>query len=362
MSTHAQVDSPCRVLVADDSALMRRILSSSLSRGGFEVIGEAADGDEALEQWQRLRPDVMTLDLQMPGRDGIGVLRALREANTSGSGSVPVVVVSAFSSRHGVRAVDALSEGAFDLVAKPAGGSTLEAFNDELRGKLRAAASMGTASPARTLPRSATPRSALRRPGAPAARTAGTGTPRVVVIACSTGGPRALAQLVPELPTPLGAGGVVVQHMPEGFTGSLAARLDRMSPLRVVEASGDDVLDPGQLVVAAGGSHLHLGEGGRVRLGDEPPIGALRPRADLTIEGIVRLHGPRVLLVVLTGMGRDAELGARAVKAAGGRVLAEAEETCTVYGMPRAVVEAGLADVVLPLHDLPAAIAEEAWC
>jgi two-component system, chemotaxis family, protein-glutamate methylesterase/glutaminase len=180
-----------------------------------------------------------------------------------------------------------------------------------------------------------------------------------VVIACSTGGPRALGELVPALPSPLAAGALVVQHMPPGFTGSLAARLDGASALGVREARHGDVLDPATVLVAPGGSHLRISDDRRLRLSDDAPEGGLRPRADLTIHDAARLFGRRVVLVVLTGMGKDGLDGAAAVKRAGGRVLAEAESTCTVYGMPRAVAEAGLADRVLPLDELAGAIAED---
>jgi two-component system, chemotaxis family, protein-glutamate methylesterase/glutaminase len=184
--------------------------------------------------------------------------------------------------------------------------------------------------------------------------------PSAVVIAASTGGPRALARLVPALPERLGEGTLIVQHMPEGFTGPLAKRLDRESRLHVREAAPGDRLDARTALVAPGGRHLRLDEGRRARISDEPAVDGLRPRADLTIEDVVAGWRDRTVLVVLTGMGRDAAQGARAVREAGGRVLCEAEESCTVYGMPRVVAEAGLADAVMPLDDLPAAIAEVA--
>jgi two-component system chemotaxis response regulator CheB len=179
------------------------------------------------------------------------------------------------------------------------------------------------------------------------------------VIACSTGGPKALAELVPQLPATLGKGTLIVQHMPPGFTHSLADRLDRKSQLTVKEAAAGDKLDPSTALLAPGGSHLRLVRD-ELRLSDEPAVGGLRPRADLTIEDAAETYGRDLVLVVLTGMGKDGLEGARVVKRRGGRVLAEAESTCTVYGMPRAVVEADLADDVLPLPDLPAAIAAEA--
>jgi two-component system, chemotaxis family, protein-glutamate methylesterase/glutaminase len=349
-----------RVVVADDSRLMRRMLADALGRQGFDVVGTAADGDEALDLCRAHRPDALTLDLHMPGLDGLGVLRALRDGKAE---PVPVVVVSAFSPAHGAYAVDALAEGAFDLVAKPALGEPLETFTSELGRKVGEAAHSSRV-------RRWAPRGALRRPRAArtafparprtpalAARRAGTGT--LLVIASSTGGPRALGELIPRLPGRLGAGGLLVQHMPAGFTASLAARLDGASALSVREARTGDVLDAGTLLVAPGGSHLRLSDDRRLRLADDAPKGGLKPRADFTIADAARLFGRRMVLVVLTGMGKDGLEGAAAVKRAGGRVLVEAESTCTVYGMPRAVADAGLADAVLPLDQLADAIAGE---
>jgi two-component system, chemotaxis family, protein-glutamate methylesterase/glutaminase len=339
-----------RIVVADDSPFMRTVLGGALGAAGFDVVGTARDGDEALAQCRATRPDAMTLDLAMPGLDGLGVLRALKE---NGAPDVPVIVVSAFSPAHGARAVDALAEGAFDLVPKPAVGEPFHTFTENLAERLRQAVAQASSAP-------------LVGNGnghaAPAARAAvpATGAPRAVIIAASTGGPRALAQLLPALPAHLGEGTLIVQHMPAGFTGSLAARLDRMSPLHVREAVLGDQLEPGTALIAPGGTHLRLDGARQARLTDEAPVGGLRPRADLTIADVAAGWGERTLLVVLTGMGRDGAQGARAVRAAGGRILCEAAESCTVYGMPRAVIEDGLADVVLPLGELAEAIAAEA--
>jgi two-component system, chemotaxis family, protein-glutamate methylesterase/glutaminase len=346
-----------RVVVADDSRLMRRMLADALGRLGFDVVGTAADGDEALQLCREHRPDALTLDLHMPGLDGLGVLRALRDGKAD---PVPVVVVSAFSPAHGAYAVDALAEGAFDLVAKPVLGEPLETFTSELGRKVAEAAHsrrVRRPAPHGAPRRPAPPLSARPRTPALAARRGGSGT--LVLIASSTGGPRALGELVPRLPAQLGAGGLLVQHMPPGFTASLAARLDGASALSVREARTGDVLDAGSLLVAPGGSHLRLSDDRRLRLTDDAPEGGLKPRADFTISDAARLFGHRVLLVVLTGMGKDGLEGAGAVKRAGGRVLVEAESTCTVYGMPRAVADAGLADAVLPLDQLADAIAGE---
>ena len=183
---------------------------------------------------------------------------------------------------------------------------------------------------------------------------------RVVLIAASTGGPRALGELVPALPAPLGAGTVIVQHLPSGFTAPLARRLDEKAQLRVREAGDGDLLDPHVALLAPGGSHLRLSAAGMATLSDAPEVGGLRPRADLTIADAARAFGEWIVLVVLTGMGTDGLEGAEQVRRRGGRVLVEAESSCTVYGMPRAVEEADLADVVLPLAELSEAIAAEA--
>lgn len=334
-----------RVVVADDSAMMRRIVSSSLSRAGVEIVGSAANGDEALAACERERPDALMLDLTMPGLDGIGVLRALRQ---SGRSSMPVIVVSAFSPSQGARAVDALAEGAFDLVAKPTVGEGLDGFADALVSKVKAATDGRR--------RHQTSDGAVARHRRPQR----TSVARAVLIATSTGGPRALAALVPKLPAPLGLGTLIVQHMPPGFTKSLAARLDQSSALNVREADGGELLDSGVALLAPGGRHMRVATGGRVSVTDEPEIGALRPRADLMISDAAKVFGERTLLVVMTGMGNDGLAGAEEVRRRGGRVLVEAASTCTVYGMPRAVEEARLADEVLPLHELADAIAQEA--
>ena len=339
-----------RVVVADDSRLMRRILADTLGRQGFDVVATAADGDEALAACRTHRPDAMTLDLHMPGMDGIGVLRALKQGK---AGPVPVVVVSAFSPAHGARAVDALAEGAFELVAKPAFGEPMEIFTSELGRKVGDAAHSGRV---RRVGGDGV-RAVARRPEHRRTVVAGK---KLVVIACSTGGPKALGELIPHLPSPLGAGTLIVQHMPPGFTASLATRLDGSSKLDVVEAAGGETLEPGVALLAPGGAHLRLDGLRHAQLSDDAPVGGLKPRADFTIEDAAKLFGPRIVLVVLTGMGRDGLVGAKAVRAAGGRILVEAESTCTVYGMPRAVAEAGLADEILPLDELAAAIAREA--
>ncbi len=352
---------PPRVVVADDSALMRRMVTNLLTKGGVDVVGAAKDGDEALALCERERPDAMTLDLAMPGLGGIDVLKALR---LRGGPQIPVVVVSAFSPSQGARAVDALAEGAFELVPKPASNEEFGAFEQNLLTKITLAVRSRSRWRPSTVARGAAvapPRERSHPAGGPARPRPATGRrlSQVLLIACSTGGPRALAELVPQLPSPLGLGTMIVQHMPAGFTASLASRLDRASHLTVVEAQGGERLAPGVALLAPGGHHLRLGPDGQTVLSDEAPLGGLRPRADLLIEDAARQYRERLLLVVLTGMGNDGLRGAREVRNHGGRILTEAEQTCTVYGMPRAIAEAQLSDEVLPLGQLAHAIATE---
>ena len=249
--------SPARVVVVDDSALMRNIVTRSLTRAGVEVVGSARDGDEALAVCERERPDAMTLDLTMPGLDGLGVLRALRERTDT---NIRVVVVSAFSEAHGARAVDALAEGAFDLVSKPTANEGLDAFIENLGAKVKAAAAsrpnprpsrpVFTLAPRRLLAEAGNENGNGNGAVVPRPAAVGRKVARVVLIATSTGGPRALAAVLPKLPAPLGVGTLIVQHMPAGFTGSLAARLNASSALNVIEAAGGETLDPGTALLA----------------------------------------------------------------------------------------------------------------
>jgi two-component system chemotaxis response regulator CheB len=358
-----------RVVVADDSALMRRIVTNVLTKGGIDVVGAAKDGDEALALCERERPDAMTLDLAMPGLGGIDVLKALKQR---GGPAIPVVVVSAFSPAHGAYAVDALSEGAFELVPKPSGQAEVNGFEQNLLTKILVATKtrrLGAHLRSRVSSNghgagdgAVTARPAPAGNGrlsTPRPRRVGSSVTRALLIATSTGGPRALAEVIPGLPAPLGLGTMIVQHMPAGFTASLAARLDRTSPLNVREAQGGESLEPGVALIAPGGRHLRLTSTGQMALTDDAPLGGLRPRADLLIEDAAAKWGDRLTLVVLTGMGNDGLRGAKEVRRHGGRILVEAEQTCTVYGMPRAIVEAGLADEVLPLDQMAAAITAE---
>lgn len=341
-----------RVVVADDSAFMRRLISDVLARDGMQVVAEAANGREAIDACRQHGPDVLSLDLAMPEVDGIEVLRKLRTMQ-----SLKIVVVSSFSEAGGVRAVDALAEGAFELVPKRASGGKLQDFLDDLLSKIQAASFQPVARNGRkqSLPEPApAPIAPRRRLDAEQAQP---GAKKLALIASSTGGPRALTEVVRKLPEELGQGLVIVQHMPAGFTRSLATRLDSDCSLSIAEAEEGSRIEAGRGWVAPGGQHMRIRRK-RIELTDEAPVAGLRPCADITIADAVASFGGAIALAVLTGMGRDACKGAQLVKEAGGVVIAEHGSTTTVNGMPRAITEAGLADAVLPIEEIGAALVE----
>lgn len=340
-----------RVLIADDSALIRQAVRRVLDADPeIEVIDTARDGLDALLKVESLQPDVVTLDVEMPRLDGLSALKLLMERFPR-----PVIMFSSLTAPGTEATVRALALGAVDFLCKPsvATGAGISALADELVAKVKRAAR------ARVRRITLPPRPTLSRlpsspPPLPLARPAA-GPERLLVIGSSTGGPRALAELTAGLPPDLPCAGIIVQHLPAGFTRSLAERLDQGCALRVAEAQAGAELAMGQLLVAPGDYHLSLA-GTRVVLDQAPRRHGVRPAVDTTLEAAAAVFGPAVLAVILTGMGEDGTEGARAIKAAGGRVLAEAETTCVVYGMPRSVVEAGLADEVVPLDAMAAAI------
>lgn len=347
--------SAVRVVIADDSAFMRRLISDVLTRAGMEVVAIVANGREAIEACKRHKPDVLSLDLAMPEVDGIEVLRTLRSMN-----GMRIVVVSSFSEREGARAVDALAEGAFELVPKQASSGKLQDFLDDLLAKIESAGFLALRENGGRGDGAADGGSYVRLPmrqRIARARAEAAGGLKLVIVASSTGGPRALTTVVQALPPSVGQGMLIVQHMPAGFTKSLASRLDAYSALSIAEAREGDRIGGERALVAPGGRHMRL-RGHRIALTDEPPISGLRPCADVTIADAVAEYGRHIVLVVLTGMGRDACIGARKVSEAGGVVIAEHASTTTVNGMPKAVTEAGFADAVLPIGEIGEAIME----
>jgi two-component system, chemotaxis family, protein-glutamate methylesterase/glutaminase len=350
-----------RVLVCDDSPLMRRVLTDLLIDGGLDVIGQVSDGADLLAKVRELSPDVVTLDVEMPRKDGLAALRELMIERP-----IPVVMVSTLTGTGTRATIQALALGAVDVVQKPALRLTPELWGrtrDELLEKVLNASRARVRSARTPSPEPARAHAEVAATVAPAPDVPRTGSrilrrsaEVLVVIATSTGGPRALHELLPRLPARVGAGVLIVQHMPLGFTKPLAERLDGESALTVREALPSDAIRPDVALVAPAGRHLEVVSRGRVGLSDAPAIGNLKPRADVTMASAATVYGRDVLVVVLTGMGADGESGARAVKAAGGRVLSEHESTCVIYGMPRAIERAGLCDAAVPLDAMHLAI------
>jgi two-component system chemotaxis response regulator CheB len=289
---------------------------------------------------------VITLDIQMPKLDGLGVLRELRARGSR----TKAIMVSSLTLDGAPATVEALMEGAFDVIPKPAGADphvTRASIHEALIEKLAAIVDSG--GPA------ANGAAAARRLAAGSATTA----IDAIAIGTSTGGPRALRDVIPLLPGDLPVPVLVVQHMPAGFTTSLANRLNELSPLRVREAAHGDVVETGNVFVAAGGWHLTVERkqaGVRCVLDAGPARHGCRPSFDALLETMVALYGGKILAVVMTGMGQDGLAGCRVVKQAGGAVITQAAEGCAVYGMPKAVAEAGLADAILPVGTIAEAI------
>jgi two-component system chemotaxis response regulator CheB len=331
-----------RVLVVDDSAFVRQALTRMLgSAPDIQVVGTAVDGKEGWEKALDLRPDVVTLDVKMPRMDGLEALRRIMADCPTA-----VLLLSSQTKEGAEVTLRGLELGAMDFVDKTSvqGQMNLLSLSDELQAKVRALASV--------------PRARLRP--FPLVREAGPSTmpaqhtarAQVVVIGTSTGGPPALQAIIPRLPQVMPCAVLVVQHMPVGFTRSLAERLDARSAVEVREARHDDVVRPGSVLIAPAGQHMKLRRRGadiRVWLDDEPRAALHRPSVDVLMASAAKVYGTRALGVVLTGMGSDGVEGLRAIRAAGGLTLAESEETCVIYGMPKAAVEAGVVDKAVPL-------------
>ena len=370
-----------RVLVVDDAVVIRRLVSDVLNgEADIDVVGTAANGRIALQKIAQVNPDVITLDVEMPDMDGIETLRQIRQTWTK----LPVIMFSTLTERGAAATLDALSTGASDYVTKPANvGSVTTALarvRAELVPKIRAltgrpdvaelppSSQPGATGPASTAPATASGAGTAAAPAAAAAprpvrssiARSAHHEPEIVAIGVSTGGPNALAALLPALPENFPVPIVVVQHMPPMFTQLLAARLDSQAKVRVVEGKAGTLLEPRTVYIAPGDFHMELQRQGttgvQIVLTQSPPENSCRPAVDVLFRSVARVYANRILGVILTGMGQDGLRGAELIHEAGGRVLAQDEASSVVWGMPGYVVRAGLADRVLPLHGIAAEI------
>jgi two-component system chemotaxis response regulator CheB len=354
-----------RVLVVDDSALMRRVICNLLEEDpDLHVVGTAVDGYDAIHKIGELSPDVVTLDLEMPRLDGLQTLGYLMSERP-----IPCIMLSAYTVSGAEATLKALEYGAADFVQKPSGAISLnlDRVREELIEKVKIARYIDL----KRLPFRDGVTPLLKAPeGPPAAAAApkaaggagGAGVLKcVVAIGCSTGGPRALAELVPGLPKGLKAPVLIVQHMSAGFTKSLAERLDKDSEIHVKEAEEGEILQPGTCYLAPGDWHMEVerkGFGGLIRLNQRPPSLGVRPSVDHLFLSVAEAFGDKAVGVLLTGMGRDGTKGMKAMKLTQARTLAQDEASSVVYGMPRSAFNAGVVDKVVALKDMASAVAE----
>ena len=403
-----------RVLIADDSAFMRKVLTDFFNKQpDFEVAGTAINGKEAINKVREYSQDLVTMDVNMPVMDGLNALAVIMEQKPT-----PVLMLSSLTQQGTEATVRALSLGAIDFISKAGGSiSKLDTIEDELLEKCRNAVKAKvhkipyvpqkkiedkpiSKSPAPPVMKrvelpvrqglklggtAQTPPSknssnvfAVKRPnvilqarGKPQPEAAskvtpvtmtgmGNGSKKLVAIGTSTGGPQALQQVITRLPGNLPCGVVVVQHMPAGFTKALADRLDTISQVSVKEAEDGDIIQPGHVYIAPGSHHLRVREEGssrRIVLGQDPPVGNHRPAVNVMYDSVAPI-GKNLVAVIMTGMGCDGCEGMKKIKAAGGYSIAQDEPTCVVYGMPKAVVDAGLADEIKPIQSIAQAIVE----
>lgn len=350
---------PIRVLVVDDSAFMRNVISNMLSSDSrITVVGTARNGNEALAQVKALKPDVMTLDIEMPGMNGLDVLRQVMKVMP-----LPVIMVSSLTEEGAKGTLTALDLGAVDYIPKHLQGSAVNivAIQHDLVEKVVMAHTVGPKlmqlSGSRSLEMTT-----RARPAVPGRAASGQSTRGMcmVAIGCSTGGPNALQEILPLFPKDFPAPVLVVQHMPKFFTGPFAQRLDALSQIEVREAVDGDVLKPGLALIAPGGVHLRVARRSAlevvVALSSEP-VTLHMPSVDVMMASVAQTYPDRVVGVILTGMGHDGQEGMKAIKAAHGRTIAQDEPSCVVYGMPKAVIESGMADKIVSLQHIAGEIA-----
>ena len=353
-----------RVLIVDDSAFMRKVLETILvTDENVQVVGHAKDGREAVRLSESLKPDVITMDINMPVMDGLQATAEIMTTNPR-----PIVVVSSESRQGAASTLRALELGAIEFVAKPSSGIDLDmhSVREDLLRKVRLAAKVRVVRSASRIASAITNADgkAISRPPAPATRPAGAATNDqrfpVVVLAASTGGPATVMRLAPGFTRDFPAAVILVQHMPAAFTTQYATQLAEFTGVRVKEAENNETLTPGTFYICPGGQHLRVMPTGRIQLdGSTGRINGYLPNIDITMESVAAFAGPLSIGVVLTGMGNDGTAGATAIKSSGGMVLAQDEATSVIFGMPAEAIKAGAVSQVLGIDDIYAAIEKQ---
>lgn len=344
-----------KVLVVDDSAFMRKVIADIVNSDPFlEVVGKAHNGDEAISKITELDPDVVTMDVEMPGTDGLSAL-----ARIMGSSPVPIIMLSSLTQNGAEQTLKALQLGAVDFIAKPSGQISLDIdkISQDIIRKIKVAA--GTKKKLKNFNNIAS--FSERKIDTIDSKLIDLTGPldKLVLIGTSTGGPKALHQLIPEFPARIDAGILIVQHMPAGFTRSLAERLDSISEIRVKEAEHGEKIVAACAYIAPGDYHLTVTsrKGNQenelyINLDKSAPRGGHRPSVDVMLESVAEQYWSRIVCVIMTGMGRDGADGVKAIKDRAGKLIAEDQSTCIVYGMPKAAVDTGMVDKVLPLNNI----------
>jgi two-component system chemotaxis response regulator CheB len=357
-----------RVLVVDDTVLFRTVVSEALKKiPGVDVIGSAASGRAALAKVAELKPDLITLDIEMPGMDGLQVLNELKKMGSDAG----VIIVSSVTVKGGSYTIRALERGAFDFITKPSEGNAEQnriAVYDALAPRVKAFARKREIStilsgkiPSKTIPAEESSAKTPLTKGISQEKNVDSRIQlqklEMLLIGVSTGGPAALAALLPALPANLGVPVVIVQHMPPMFTNALANSLSAKCQLKVCEASNGDILESDTVYIAPGGKQLKLGapntSGAKTLfVTDDPPENNCKPSVDYLFRSAASNYPGKSMAIILTGMGSDGTLGLRLLKRHGCYVIAQDEQSCVVYGMPRSAVDAGVVDCIMPLHDI----------
>lgn len=335
-----------KIMIVDDAAYIRFILSKYFSQDpDIEVIATATNGIDAINKLKDIRPDVITLDIEMPGMNGIDTLKHIMSTDP-----IPVIMLSSLSPESTDITIKALQYGAIDFINKDNIKLSIDIPN--IHHKLIETIKLAKNAKLKKLELQVDPPKAPTSPAVSFKITKA----QIIGIGCSTGGPKALYQLIPQLPQNLPAGIVVVQHMPAKFTTSLANRLNELSKIVVKEAEEGDLVLPGRVLIAPGDFHMEVTSNFTIKLNREKQVNHVRPSVDVLFNSLPSVYGKNITAIILTGMGMDGANGCETIKKAGGYIISEAESTCTIYGMPKAVEDRNLSNKVIPLPNIASEI------